>query len=542
MRVLLLYVLLTVNAAGVYAQTKYWVLFADKPGATNVYALSERALQRRTRQCIKADETDRPVYQSYLSSLAQNVSHINQVSRWLNGASCLMTAEQAACVSRLPFVRQVFPAGKALRNPRCDVKAYPVLSFIDTIQNSYNQLSMIGLHAMHSAGLNGQGMLVTVLDGGFTNVDRMGVFRHLRDSGRIVAVRNFVKPSLDPFRMGGEGEHGTRVLSILAGYKPPDFYGSAFGASFILGVTEDSEAEGHAEEDNWLAAMEWADSIGTDIISTSLGYFTHFTTDSPYTYADMDGRTTIISRAANLAAAKGILPVNAAGNEGDNPWHYIIAPADADSVLAVGGVDPFRRIVAFSSRGPTADGRVKPNVCARAWATTQAGSDNRIIWGYGTSFSCPLISGLAACLWACDSTLTNMQLFRQIESSADHHHKPDNDYGHGIPDAVKAYRQITGRELTMPVTQPGHWLIYPNPARNDLRFSYDNVNGYTQASIVIRDLHGRFQHEVLFQLQARYQTIDTDLRPLNLPSGMYLLELMHEGVLLGRQKFLIENP
>jgi subtilisin family serine protease len=533
-----------------WAQTnhekKFWIFFKDKPA---IYQhldphqyLSDKSIKRRARNCIAIHTSDWPLDNNYLQIIRDYGIKIKHISKWFNAVSVYTNEEAIAKAKKLSFVESIEPVAVFKNTVSCTSNTkYPILSTQDTLQNSYNQLHMLGLDILHANNLIGKDITIAVMDGGFTDVDKLRVYKPLFEQQRLLGVRNFVDSSANPFRLGGGGEHGSRVLSILAAYQPANYFGSAYGANFLLAVTEDNQAEGIKEEDNWLAAMEWADSAGADITSTSLGYFNGFTYGTSYTYQDMDGKTTRISKAANLAAAKGILVVNSAGNEGDKDWKYIIAPADADSVLSIGGVDANKNYAAFSSIGPTSDGRLKPNVCARAYATTQIGSDGRVIYGYGTSFSCPLISGLAACLLQADTNLGNMQLFQIIQRSADRYFQPDMKYGYGIPNAAYAYELLTGKKLLNPATSVGGVSLFPNPCQQACFFAIDNL---IEASSVLIELYNYSGFVVYSQkqaLQSRYNQFVLDFSVTNIDNGMYYLKYTTDNGATGWKKLALEN-
>lgn len=527
-------------------QGQWLVWFADK-GAQQVQEaaryLSAKSLQRRCRQHIALAANDLPVYKPYIHLLEQQNIKVRQTSKWLNMAYVEATEEQVALLRNLPCIKKIAKAGTAMSTP-CTFQQAAATPF-DTLTNSANQLEMLGLHYLHANRFTGKGMVITFVDGGFTAVDEALPYKHIYEQKRVLATRNFVTPGRDIYKMGGEGEHGCRVFSIAAGLLPNRFYGAAYDASFILAVTEDAFKESSLEELNWAAAAEWADSIGTDIINSSVGYFTGFTSGTGYTYADMDGKTTIVTRAAQVAASKGILVVSSVGNEGTKDWKYLIAPADGDSVLAAGGVDALGVYAPFSSQGPSADGRIKPDLCARADQTIQIGADGRVIWGWGTSFSAPLLSGLAACLWQADTSLTNMQLFKILKESASRYANPDTFYGYGIPSATAAYKAITGKNLLQTTVKPGDIKVMPNPVRGGkLTLGIDEgVAVLPNLQLLLYDSRGRKVAEEQVVLQPRLWLYEINLQPLFHMQGIYYLHIQNpaDGSLLHKQKILISE-
>ena len=413
---------------------RYWVTLRDKAGVSfdpdSYFVPAARA--RRVRQRLPAYEaTDLPVRADYLKTITERVDTVTLVSRWFNAVACRATAAQATALAKLPSVRSVvaWPVGSggaaAHAGATASCSAPKPISANDYLL-ARRQTAHLGGPALRAAGSDGRGLRIAVFDVGFRGLPEHPAFKELVASKRIVATHDFLKNRPDVFRGGA---HGTEVMGCLAGRLPST--GSAAGlalglapaADYLLARTEQLGRERYAEEEAWLAAVEWADRLGADIINSSLAY-----TEQRYFPEQMDGHRSLIARAANLAARKGILVVSAAGNDGDNDWVRIGTPADADSVLAVGGLDPETGLhVDFSSVGPTADRRPKPNLAAFAVVlTTTPGGYERL---EGTSFAAPLVAGFAACLWQQNRKLSAMQLFRGLEHSAELY--PYFDYAHG---------------------------------------------------------------------------------------------------------------
>ena len=295
------------------------------------------------------------------------------------------------------------------------------------------------MHLLHEAGFHGQGITMAIVDGGFQNVDTLSAFDTVRE--QILGIYDMTD-DIDSVT-GTTGNHGVKCFSTIAAITP-DYQGAATAAQYYLIRSEENRTESPKEMDNWVASIELADSLGVDILSSSLGYAMFDDDRHTLTYADMNGQTTRCSRAATIAAEKGMLVIVAAGNEGNKAWHYISAPADADNILTVGAVNIHDSIAAFSSWGPTADGRVKPEVCATGSQTALINPlDNSVIYSNGTSFACPIIAGMAACLWSALPHATNMEIRERIIQSADRYTMPHAQYGYGIPNAWQAYEQTT---------------------------------------------------------------------------------------------------
>ena len=409
------------------AQDIYWVFFTDKNGTEfDPYAYFDaKAIQRRTQQQIPLfDSTDFPLNRSYVTAVDRLSDELVGESRWFNAAA--VSTSRIDEIRRLPFVAAVTPiatrAVPASANRDTDLPAVPS----DTAM-LYSQLRRMQGEQFVANGIDGTGIRIAVLDGGFKMADEHPAFQHLRDGHRILKTYNFPLKREDVY---GWDTHGTMVLSCIAGINDGKKIGLATGAEFLLARTE-VNLEPRKEEVWWMMGMEWADRNGANIINSSLGYG-----KERYNPEDMDG-TSLVARAANMAASKGILVCNSMGNEGDDrTWRTLITPADADSVLSVGGIDEQGNPSDFTSWGPTADGRLKPNVCAYGHAFVANPSKlNPYTYAYGTSFSSPLVAGFAACAWQARPQLNNMQLRTEIEKSADRYPKHDFQYGYGVPQA-----------------------------------------------------------------------------------------------------------
>ncbi|MBF9140637.1 S8 family serine peptidase [Hymenobacter properus] len=418
---------------------RYWVTFRDKDGVrfNPKQYFSPEARARRRRQHLPAYEaSDLPVRADYVAAVRARVDTLTLESRWFNAVACRATSTQAAALRRLPGVRAVEawpyqPVQVAAHAPKGKAQQMTPPPHKPLTSNDFllarRQTAHLDGPALRAAGLEGQGMRIAVFDVGFRGVPTHPAFQELMASKRIVAAHDFLRGTDNVF-VGGS--HGTEVLGCLTGRlpgpsgEPGPALGLAPAAEYLLARTEQLHRERYAEEEAWLAAVEWADRLGADIINSSLAY-----TEQRYFPEQMDGRRSLIARAANLAARKGLLVVSAAGNDGDDDWVRIGTPADADSALAVGGLDPETGLhVDFSSYGPTADRRPKPNLAAFGIVLTTTTDDYERL--EGTSFSSPLVAGFAACLWQKNRQLTAMQVFRALEKSAELY--PYFDYAHGF--------------------------------------------------------------------------------------------------------------
>lgn len=411
------------------AQQRWMVYFKDKQRDNfNPYTyFDSKAIERRIRCGLPVDDpTDWPVRSDYVDVVSQRVNEVLMCSRWFNSVAVEADALQIEGIRSLSFVlgiEEIDPSEAQISS----FSKYDTVVSAPESEVLRNQLNTLGVETWRNAGITGKGLRIAIFDVGFINADKVPAFDHIRDENRLIATHDFTKRGNSENVYYGNA-HGTEVWSCIAGKIGDIQIGLATGAEFLLAKTEKS-SEKFAEELNWLAAAEWADKNGADIINSSLGY-----TGKRYFNWQMDGKTSFVSRAANLAARKGMLVVNAAGNEGTEKWHFIGAPADADSVLSIGGIDPETGFhTGFSSYGPTSDKRMKPNVSA--FGHVVAAGPSGLTSTQGTSFASPLVAGFAACAWQTNRALTNMQLFREIEKSGSLYPYFDYAHGFGIPQA-----------------------------------------------------------------------------------------------------------
>ena len=414
----------------------YFVSFVDKP-EKSAPQLSDRAIEQREKWGIETDEMDYSVSPLYLDSLRTLGATIHHYSRWFNGATCEMTSALSAEVKELGFVTDVectrdnstpIVWSPTWRVQQRENDGKPIAS-----DETTDQLNLYNLLTLHRKGFKGQGILMAICDGGFHNAQSLNCFRHDQELGHF----DFTDDT-DGF-YGSTGDHGTECLSTISGLKE-GFTGAATEAQYYLMRSEEMETESPKEMDNLVVALETADSLGVNVFSVSLGYYKFDNSSWDLPKSALDGKSTRASRAATIAARKGMLVCVAAGNEGNSNWHTIDAPSDADSILTVGAVDTEGQIGSFSSYGPSADGRIKPDVCAVGVQTTLINPYGTIIQGNGTSFATPLIAGFAATLWSALPDENAMQIRDRIIRSADRYDTPDpHRYGYGIPNAWKAY-------------------------------------------------------------------------------------------------------
>ena len=475
----------------------YWVTFKDKGQKEQLLSdplnfLSERAIDRRDRQNISITSEDLPIDSAYVDSLKSLAEvHLYGASRWFNSALVFtnntefegkllnqdyIQSYKALSTQQATFIGELFSADTELE----------IVEGRDSTfyGGGFDQIHQINGHPLHDEGFEGQGMLIGVLDAGFRNADSMDVFAKMFEEGRYIDGWDFVDKDSINFE---SHTHGTHVLSAMASNLPGTLVGTAPKASYALYRTEDGSKETILEEYNWLFAIERADLIGCDVINSSLGYTTFDDSLSNHSYEDMNGNTAMITNAADKAASKGILVVNSAGNSGSNPWKYIGAPADGDSVMAIGAVNRDGVIAGFSSHGPSFDGRVKPNVSGLGEGTTLANTNNDGTFNAnGTSFSSPVIAGMSACLWQALNHLNNMELMDWIQKSASHYENPDTLYGYGIPNYGWIFDILSFNDLS---EQQSVWL-FPSDVRGQ-KIYLKSIVADRDSRLEIVDLSGK---------------------------------------------------
>ncbi len=409
-----------------FAQDKYCIFFTDKKNVSyNPYEyLDKKAIERRIKHGISLyDSTDFPLNQQYVESVYHIADSVLIQSRWFNAVIVYASENKIEKIKNLSFVKNIelLPEYKSI-SASIDFDSGLSESEYEKLKN---QTAGFQPEKFWDNNINGKGVRIAVFDLGFPTVDVSPAFEHIRKQNHIIKTYDFVKRKDNVY---ANGTHGTMVLSCIAGMVGEKKIGLATEAEFLLARTEYTTREPYSEEQNWLAAAEWADKNGADIINSSVGY-----SDCRYFVKDMTGKS-FVARAANMAARKGILVINAAGNEGAGEWKTIITPADADSVLTIGAIDPTTNIRAsFSSFGPTYDKRLKPNICAAGLVIVAAPTG--LIESQGTSFSSPLVAGFAACALQCKPQLKAMELFSEIEKSGNLYPYYDYAHGYGVPQA-----------------------------------------------------------------------------------------------------------
>ncbi len=457
-----------INVAGAQQLTRYVIQFKNK--ATSPFSLanpsqylSARSIARRTRYSIPLDSTDLPVTPRYLDSLRNtgDVTILN-VSKWLNQVS-IKTTDAAALqkINSFSFVISAQPIAARIGTIDTSVK---MKSSIDNADNqrttgilanyfdygtSFPQVHLHNGEFLHNIGLRGQNMVIGMLDAGYAAYTTLKVFDSARTNNQIIETWDFVAREQS---VAEDDAHGTACFSTIAANLPGQFVGTAPKAFFLLYRSEEAATEYPIEEHNWVCAAERVDSAGGDVISSSLGYTTFDNPTFNHTYANLNGNTTTAAIGADLAAKKGLLVVNAAGNDGANTWHYISTPADGDSVLAVGAVNAAGQVASFSSYGPSSDGQVKPDVASFGVGTIVAFTNNSFGGGNGTSFACPNLAGLATCLWQGFPEYNNIKILNALRQAGSIYTTPNDRIGYGIPDVKKAVISLLKEYATSTAT------------------------------------------------------------------------------------------
>lgn len=523
---LLLFFVLSMPAMG--GVNRYMVFFKDKNGSAYTIEkpeefLSAKALERRRNQNIDINANDLPVSEGYLTAL--ELLHDVDVyfpTKWMNGVLVEMEESLVDDVASLSFVSDVayVALGSKLINSdsnggRKSQKKKVVELGAANDNESQAQNEFIGVGVMHDAGYLGDGILLAIFDSGYEFVDNSSYFTHLFNENRIKGTKDFVRGSSNVFQYDN---HGSKVLSCISAYNAGEYSGTAPNVNLALCVTEDIGSEYMIEEYNWLFAAEYADSLGVDIINSSVGY-SYFDDDNmDYSYEDMDGKTTVISRAATLAASKGMLVVSSAGNEGNTTWRYLNAPADADSVLSVGASTYDMKRSSFSSFGPTSDGRIKPDI-ASLGSSVKVVYRNEVTLANGTSFSAPMVAGLAAGFWQAFPELTNMDVIQYLKITASQANSPDTLLGFGIPNFSKAYNKANGNEADL----DHKFVVFPNPVTNKrvIYFYTDTLTVDKATKLNFYDLKGSFLRTKTMNIKNTIDPVEIDvsfLRP-----GSYIL-------------------
>jgi len=541
-----------------------WIFFKDK--VSNNYSqkeistyLTKRSIQRRMNRIKNSeitDDLDLPVNKDYIRELKEFGLEIKQISKWFNAVSCYATKTQISMISGKSFINEIDLvsvykntgyhqtndiSGNGETLEQSDNN--PVSTSVINYGPSLNQSNLIHVPPVHDLGYTGKNVLIASFDAGFDNLQHT-CFDRMREKG--LRSYDFVNGdsivSNDTGRLGN-GAHGTQTLSLICGFDPGWLISPAFDAEIILAKTENTESETPLEEDNWIAAAEWADSLGADIITSSLTYLAFNAPHPSYTWEDMDGNTARITLAAEIAVSKGIIVVSSAGNAGFNPEHNTLgAPADGKNVITVGAVTLGRQRIGFSSVGPTADGRIKPDVMALGLSTYTAfpGSGNvgYLNIGTGTSFSCPMVAGVCALMLSANPLLTPQKVKELLLNTSDKTGPPDNLTGWGIVNAYSAV--LAAVKISNEI--PGDFSIdqnYPNPFNPSTTISIHLKRDAT-LSVIIFDVLGKEKGHIVNKQFFSTGNHDLKYNPEvnGLQSGVYFYSLVANGALVDTKKFI----
>lgn len=529
------------SAVAQQTQFAFRISFTDKQGAAPLSNplsfLSQRAIDRRATQGIAVDETDRPVSPDYVDSVLTNTSGVLHLrSKWLNYCVVLLTdSSKILTLTGKPFVNKIEyiayygtglhnkPSGD--ENPKFGEEQRSIVFKTTGTQAYYgatfNQTKILNGDYLHDLNYKGQGMLIAVLDEGFRDVDAAPAFDSMYQSGRMIDQYDFVKANTNAI---STSSHGSYSLSTMAGNLPGTYVGSAPYAEYALYITEDATSEQRIEMDNLLAATERADSLGADVINVSLGY-NEFNAPvyNSLTYADIDGKSTIAAKAANIATSKGVLFVASAGNEGIGSWKYILTPGDADSAMTVGSVNLGKDPAGNSGYGPNSAQHIKPNVCV-------VGQPAQVMWASGTpatingtSFATPQLAGWAACLMQGSSGYTPYSIRTAIDKSAHVYNTPGVQLGYGVPDFRKAFDFLHVDSPMLPQTD---WItVGPNPfvGRVSMRV-FQSTTG--TLNVVLVDALGKKVADQTYTVYQGTQVLQFDVPEVS--SGIYYLKAKTE--------------
>ena len=533
----MLIVLASLFAQAQVATNIYWVQFTDKNNSPysidNPEAyLSPRALQRRANQGVGIDEYDIPVNPQYLQAVADCGAQLLNPSKWLNGVSVHVTNPAVIeAINALEFVQVVRNCPNDLqaqeRKERWMANEMKPVQSPRGMRGYYGgaeaQVTQLNVHLLHDMGYDGTGIVVAVLDGGFQGTEEQSCFDNMREEGRLLGVRDYVYGSQTVY---SQSTHGTSCLSTMAAYDPNEMVGTAPKASYYLIHTEDGDSENIIEEYNWVSGAEYADSLGVDVCSTSLGYIDFDMSQWDHPFEHFDGHTAPMTIGCEIAASRGMICVNAAANEGDGVCTLGI-PADAEHILTIGAVDANGTRAYFSSVGPTYDGRIKPDVMAMGQGTYVASGYGNW-WPYyngdGTSFATPVLAGAVACLRQARPNATVQEICDAIRACGNRAENPDNYYGYGIPDFSQALEVLHVEEGH--VQTKNLISVYPNPAQGEVRVTL--LEG-AKAEVAVYDFMGRQLYSYSFN-GLNHTTLENYLRGLN--AGVYFINAVSE---LGNQ-------
>lgn len=525
----LLLVLLSVSASAQIEDA--WVFLKDKPNSSFYLSnplgmLSQRALDRRTTQSIALDLIDVPVEQTYINQITSATGiTVLAKSKWLNALHVRGTQVNIQALTGFSFVdyidfanHSLNPGGRVTNSNRINNTNKELeLATSFNYGNSANQIQMLNGHLLHQSNYTGQGKIIAVLDAGYPGVNTASSFQRLRDNNLILGGYNFPDRNSNIYT---RHNHGTNVLSTIGGYVDGQLVGTAPDASFYLFITEDVNSENPVEESYWVEAAEMADSLGVDVINSSLGYSSYDNPNYSYDYSLRNGLNGFASRGADIAYTRGMICVISAGNDGNGSEPHISIPADAINVLTIGAVTSTESYATFSSIGPSFDGRIKPDVCAKGQSATVSDTSGNVTTSSGTSFSSPIMAGMVATFWSAVPNMTNTQIMNFIKQSADQYSAPNQFKGYGVPD----FQLALNNALSAQSFEKNKLIVYPNPTNEFLFLKFSNTT-LSGKFIVYNNLG---QQVLQNEVSQNNQKISVSY----LTSGVYLYEFISNNSIL----------
>lgn len=505
-------------------QEDAWVFFTDKENVSEALSdpitiLTQKAIDRKALHGVPIDSRDVPLNETYKNGVAAEPGiTVLAKSKWFNAVHVRGSFDDIDALLSLSYVNLIEYANASLNESRNLIPIGDKFQLEDDRVNfnygdTQNQVEMLNVHLLHQSDYTGDGITVAILDSGFNNVDTNSSFQRLRDNGDLLDGYDFVDREPNIYAFSGN-DHGAKVLSTMAGFIEDQFVGTAPDASYYLFRTEDVFSENPVEESYWVEAAERADSLGVDIINTSLGYKNYDNPNYSYSASDMDGQTAFITRGANIASEKGMLLFNSAGNSGSNG---VNAPADSPVIMSVGAVDAQGDYVSFSSQGSGIQPSQKPDVMARGAASFVINGNNGVVQNNGTSFSSPIMAGAAACLWQAFPEMTNVQVMNFIREASSQFDMPDFFMGYGIPDFQLALQN----GLLVQAEERTEFRVFPNPVENDLQIILPGT--IEQADLLIFDVLGKLVYE------STILRSDPSVNLSSISTGLYLARLSASG-------------
>ncbi len=537
--------MLNTNIAAQSFPSWYLVSFKDKNNSPyslsnpKIY-LSQKAIERRRKNNIDIDSTDLPPNPFYIDSLRNYGVEVTYQSKWMNAA--MVYIDNATKLSKLnncsvvdsiafmaPFISLKVKFGDKKRTTNSSQTSIDTNN-ISSYSETSDRIHSIGLQALMSTGYRGKGIQIAILDNGFNNVNKIKAFKHLYSNAQILGSHNFTTDGKNIYK---SGSHGTMVLSTMAGYINKKYVGSAIDADYYLFQTEDNRSEFPVEEANWLFGAEYADSLGVDIITSSLVYTQFDSSNLNHNINQLNGKTAIVSRAAQMASQKGIIVFNSAGNEGSSSWRKICFPADAMDVVSVAAVDKNDKIATFSSHGFSSDGRVKPDLAARGAKVAVINSQGKIVRVNGTSFSTPFTAGATASLLQATNNKTAKEIRTALKESARRFLNPDSLYGYGIPNIYLASILLNADSINK-ITIEKEPLVLPNPFDYKFYIIFNSIDSQN-INISLYDINGKevWRKDNISTILGKNIFYVDDIS--SLAQGMYILKIKSENIVFTKK-------